>query len=916
MGRRRELDRVLDAATRAPADGLATVLVSGEAGIGKSTLLRAAGAALGAQRWRVWPVRADALQRRIPYAALADALRTLTGIDNSYSAGLLRDARAAFDVLDAPREDIWFGRACEAMTRLLTALTAAGQLAIAIDDLDQLDEDSQALLTVCLRRLSAAPLAVLATVRTGQEPAMIETLAAGGELTRVALGPVPAADLGAIVSPVLGALPDPGLIGEIETRADGNPFFATELARSLLELELIAVDTGTARLTANATEIRLTRREAVLRRVAPLAAHTRTVAGALAVFRRVRLDQLDLLAQVASLPLMTVAEALDELLRQHVITLTEERRYLFAHAIVAEALYAENGPALRRRLHARIAAGMGADRERGLPTDLLELAWHLSESAQPGDLAAVVVLTEAADEARARAPERAVQLCERALELLPPGSALRPGIESIRCRALARASRPADAVAAGLVAMASLPAGRDRTQTATALVSSLFSTGRIAEAIAVVDGELGAEDPAPSLRAARALLLAWAGRDADAVAEIKPAERAADGASPAQRVQAYSMLTMLSSMLFRHEHTAGYADRALDAAGSAGTLRLQALAVGASTSALAGLVHDAGTRLAKAETLRRETSLFRGELLITEITLDWLRGRWDTALRGLSTVAAEFAANQQAMLSGAAHAIELDIRSWRGELDLAATLAERPAPHPRNMAGLHLIAMSDYLTARGDHDAAERALEPVLAAPVTMPYGCILLGRLIELFVAADRPAEAAGVLERLVEVSTGRFAPWSKVTLLRAIGMVRGDLDALRAAAAEAQAADLVFEQARAVLALGLRSTGVTEELVGAYQAFAGMGAHGLRRATGRRLRELGAKVPRARSRAPGLLSEAEEKIARLVRQGMRNREIAAALNYSPRSIEVYLSRIYAKLKISSRLELARVLDAAERLG
>jgi DNA-binding NarL/FixJ family response regulator len=71
--------------------------------------------------------------------------------------------------------------------------------------------------------------------------------------------------------------------------------------------------------------------------------------------------------------------------------------------------------------------------------------------------------------------------------------------------------------------------------------------------------------------------------------------------------------------------------------------------------------------------------------------------------------------------------------------------------------------------------------------------------------------------------------------------------------------------------------------------------------------------RCPRARSRAPGLITESEEGVARLVQQGMRNREIAAALHYSPRSIEVYLSRIYAKLRVSSRLELARALDAMD---
>jgi DNA-binding CsgD family transcriptional regulator len=74
--------------------------------------------------------------------------------------------------------------------------------------------------------------------------------------------------------------------------------------------------------------------------------------------------------------------------------------------------------------------------------------------------------------------------------------------------------------------------------------------------------------------------------------------------------------------------------------------------------------------------------------------------------------------------------------------------------------------------------------------------------------------------------------------------------------------------------------------------------------------LRKLGAKVPQARSHPAGRLAETEERMAPLVQQAMRDREIATALRYSPRSVEMYLSRIYAKLGISSRLELARALD------
>jgi DNA-binding CsgD family transcriptional regulator len=843
VGREPELAAALAAASRAPADGLVTVLLTGEAGIGKSTLLSAAVEALG---WRTWLVRADEPQRRIPYAALTYALGTLhTVCDTSYTVSLLAELRDAFDV---PH------RACEALTRLLTALAATGPVAITIDDVDRLDEDSQAMLAVCLRRLSSAPIAVLATLRAGSVP-LLDHLAS--DLTTVPLGPLDSADLAAAL----------GVPVEVLAKADGNPFFAEELAR------------------ADATG--LTGHEALLRRLA-LDPATREVAELIAVFRRVRLDQL-----------ANVASAFDNLVRHNVITL-DGAAYRFTHDLVAEALYEEIGPARRRELHERIAAGMLADRAGGLAVDLLELAWHVGECAKPGDADAIAVLIEAAREARSRAPVRAAELCARALALQPVD---RAGIESILCRALARASRPGAAIDAGFAALATLPAGEDREHTVTALVGSLFSAGRIDEAIKVVEAEPAA---GVGLRATHASLLAFAGRDADALAEAVVVEAEVAGAPTTAQVHVFCQLTMLSSMVYRHERTSALADQALAAAGTSATLRLQALAIGASASALAGLVPDARARLALVS---GDSGLFHGELVTARIAADWFGGRWEQALRSLSTARAELIATRQTMLAGATRAIELSIRSWRGELDLAAGLAEPTEPLPRNVSGLLAVSVADYWAARGDAGAAERVIGSMDPAE---PFGCALLGRLVDLLVAADRHTDALVALETLESVATGRFAPWSRVSLLRATGLVRGDLDALREAASVARAGSLEFEWARAVLAAGRD----VDELVLAYQAFAAMGADGLRRAAGRSLRSLGAKVPRARTRSAGLLTETEERIARLVRQGMRNREIAATLNYTPRSVEVYLSRIYAKLGIGSRLALARMLDTTDRLG
>src|SRR3954468_13826302 len=124
IGRDRELGLLLSAVARAPADGLVAVVVAGEAGIGKSRLLAEAARILTARRHRVLAVRADRLERQVPYGALATALRVIPS-ENNYTDGLRRDALAAVDISLVPPTDAPFALACAALTRLFTALAAA-----------------------------------------------------------------------------------------------------------------------------------------------------------------------------------------------------------------------------------------------------------------------------------------------------------------------------------------------------------------------------------------------------------------------------------------------------------------------------------------------------------------------------------------------------------------------------------------------------------------------------------------------------------------------------------------------------------------------------------------------------------------------------------------------------------------------
>jgi len=249
--------------------------------------------------------------------------------------------------------------------------------------------------------------------------------------------------------------------------------------------------------------------------------------------------------------------------------------------------------------------------------------------------------------------------------------------------------------------------------------------------------------------------------------------------------------------------------------------------------------------------------------------------------------------------------------AWRGDLARAEKLAAHPAPGLPNLANLHAWALAGFEAARGSAAASGQLLRTALARAAGGPYTPLLLSRLIELGPAPETDA----LLAELVEATASLVSPWATTTVARTLGLVHHDRTALADAISSANAGGLVFERARAQLLLGELVTDEVAALTEAYQTFARLGTHGLGRRARHRLRELGAKVPRHRSPAAGLLTESQERVARLVQQGMRNRDIAEALHYSPRSVEVYLSRIYAKLRVSSRLELARKLDAMDAM-
>jgi DNA-binding CsgD family transcriptional regulator len=221
----------------------------------------------------------------------------------------------------------------------------------------------------------------------------------------------------------------------------------------------------------------------------------------------------------------------------------------------------------------------------------------------------------------------------------------------------------------------------------------------------------------------------------------------------------------------------------------------------------------------------------------------------------------------------------------------------------------------------GDAAAAVAATHPVwehtrrvgIDDPGVFPVAPELVEALCEL----DRPADAAAVTSRLLELSERHAHPWGLATAKRCaalIGFADGDADGARAALEEAASSyerlGLRFERARCLLDLGRaerrqRKWGSARRtLERAAAAFDELSSTGWLELTRSELARVGARRPGP----TGALTAAEQRVAALAAKGLANKEIAAALFISVHTVEIHLSRAYRKLDIRSRSQLARL--------
>jgi DNA-binding CsgD family transcriptional regulator len=203
--------------------------------------------------------------------------------------------------------------------------------------------------------------------------------------------------------------------------------------------------------------------------------------------------------------------------------------------------------------------------------------------------------------------------------------------------------------------------------------------------------------------------------------------------------------------------------------------------------------------------------------------------------------------------------------------------------------------------------------------PSVLPYA----PDLIEAYARAGERQAATRELAKLSELANALDRRWALAAVARLHGLLGSDddLDEHFGAALELheQGAGSAFDLARTELLYGerlrraKRRVDAREHLRSAVELFDGLGAAPWSEQARRELRASGESISRRDPTAPEKLTPQELQVALQVAEGKTNRDVAAALFLSPKTVEFHLTRVYRKLNIHSRAELVR-LFASER--
>ncbi|MBF6169477.1 AAA family ATPase [Streptomyces gardneri] len=922
LGRDAEIENLAALARRVAAGQGAVVLVEGEPGIGKTSLLEAAGIRFTEAGLHVRVTAAVELQRDVPFAAVRSWLEpddtTPGGPDPSRP--LLHSGDRAGDAAATQEFAV-----TERILDRVDAWCAVTPVALIVDDVHWADTSSLSVLQRLCTLIDALPLLLVLAARPLPPGAAFAALSA--ELDRrqapaIRLGALPDSAAAALVRHLVGAPPGPGL-SRIVADAGGNPLHITEVVAALARAKAITVVAEVAApAVPDADEVpSASLSEAITQRLELLSRPTRDLLPMAAVMGPV--IDVGELAAVLDSPLLHVWTAVTEAADGGLLTRVDSE-LVFRHDLVRDVLAGRLPASLRTNLLRRAGQVLQAT---GAPIE--RVAYYLSTGGHELDKTSLDWLVAVAGKLIVRAPELAVQLLGRAATKPDLDGGSRSVLTRWHARALLWNGRAAEAESVVRTALRTRPEHDHDVELTWLLVQVCQSQGRLAEAVAVAETALSTMD-VDAEDAGR--LLGMSALDNFFLERFEAAEEAGRRAAATGQSTGNPLATGYGLMAMGAvRYTRGYLDEALD-------LSTRILAVfedGTGSDQFDPYVLYAHClieldRLADAEqTLktaighnRRMHGVYLAANLLAKARLYLLDGRWDDAL---AECTASIEAPDVLGYAPVAHSLAALIGIHRGTF--LPDPDGIPAPDDRlgstGYAQLHPWVKALTLEARGHPESAlellvstqQRLADGLSASTLHYIYPDIarLAADVGDKQAARAVVAEADELLAR--QKTAGRtgtallcraLADDDPETLFAAADAFRQSGWPLHEAQAHENAAVLFAASGREAEARGALDTavGLYGRLGASWdsaRAAARVRPHGIR---------LGVRGPRNRPKAGwAALTDTERKVAALVTEGYSNSDIAAQMFLSRRTIQSHVSNILAKLDLRSRREIVSAM-------
>lgn len=882
------------------------LLLEGEAGIGKTTLWRE-GVRRSAVRGLTLESSASESETRLSFTVLGDLLApVLDATIDELPAGRRRALEAAL-LLGPPTRSRPDARAVSlAVLDVVRSIAAQGAITIAIDDVQWTDAPSARALAFALRRLVDEPVTLIVARRGDanlRDPLDLASAVPFG-VERLGVGPMDPAALGRLLRAKLGRNFVPPLVKRIHQGSGGNPLFALEIGRALSPSD------PTIR-SGEPLPVPTDLQALLRRRVGKLSEGSRQallIAASCARPTTKFLDHAD------------ASEGGLEEAEEAGVVVVRDGDIRFTHPLLSSTVYGGASRRTRRAVHGQLAA---------VVTDVEERARHLALSIDGSDADAAAVLEDAASHAEARgAPLAAAELYQLAASVTPSDDIDR--VQWCRQRSAMYLFAAGDVAGARALLERLLREAEAGTTRATVLYQNAVTswndvrrvTGFLVQALDEVGGD--------QVMRARVLGdLAWATLRsgdpgsavpwADAAIELATEPVGLRSALGARAIAGFSLGDDTLALLER-----GIAAEGTLATAETGTPRTCLGWVQCWTGQLGAARETLEVELARYLEQGHESATWEVRTALAEV--EYRSGRWDLAARHADD-AREIAVDARwsevlgeiLPVKSAIEAATGDIGSARATGAEALSAFERTGDRWRELQARSALGFLELSI--GDHAACDTWLRPASRCTEEMgvrePGVFSFVPDHVESLVALGQLEVAARSTDRLEEQAEALGRPLAVATAARCRGLIaaarREPLEAvghLERALHEHRSVAQPFELGRTLLVTGqvwrrMRKHKVARDLLHqALDIFEEVGAPlwsaRARSAIGR----IGGRAPTSSALTP-----TEEQVAGLVGEGRTNREVAETLVMSVHTVDAHLRRIYRKLQIRSRTELARKL-------